>query len=117
MRSDHERCSALRELLKDGLWHLAPEMRAVGGDRYGARVHEIRRGEDGGPPIAVDCEVFGNVSRYRGRAYREGEERPGKSAQAKRVAELEARVRQLEEELRREREWRKPAQASLFGGG
>jgi hypothetical protein len=46
----------LRALLSDGRWHSATELQAVAGRRYGARLMEIRRGEDGRPALEVEGE-------------------------------------------------------------
>jgi hypothetical protein len=50
-----------RRLLGDGRWHSADELRQVAGWRYGARLYELRRGEDGRPPLVIDvrCESGG----------------------------------------------------------
>lgn len=49
-------CARLRALLADGAWHSALELVEAGGLRYGGRLHEIRRGLDGGPPLDVAAE-------------------------------------------------------------
>lgn len=49
-------CARLRALLADGAWHSALELVEAGGLRYGGRLHEIRRGQDGGPPLTVAAE-------------------------------------------------------------
>jgi hypothetical protein len=49
-------CARLRTLLADGRWHSALELVEAGGLRYGGRLHEIRRGEDGGRPLDVEAE-------------------------------------------------------------
>jgi hypothetical protein len=49
-------CARLRRVLADGAWHSALELLEVGGLRYGGRLHEIRRGDDGGQPLAVEGE-------------------------------------------------------------
>jgi hypothetical protein len=53
--------AALRELFSDGEWHGGEELRQVDGWRYGARLFELRRGEDGRPPLTIDvrCESGG----------------------------------------------------------
>lgn len=104
------RCAAIRSLLADGLEHSGAELERVGGRRYGARVAEIRRGEDGGPPIAVDCEVRGSESYWRARPYRDDEPRPEPKES---VAALKQRIEQLEAELAAERKRRGP-QLGLF---
>jgi len=50
-------CTRLRKLLADGRWHSALELVEVGGLRYGGRLHEIRRGQDGAPALDVECEA------------------------------------------------------------
>jgi hypothetical protein len=47
-------CARLRALLADGAWHSALELVQVGGLRYGGRLYEIRRGDDGSPPLDVE---------------------------------------------------------------
>ena len=47
------RCAALRALLSDGQEHAGAELEQVGGRRFAGRIHELRRGEDGGPAIAA----------------------------------------------------------------
>ncbi len=59
------RRAALRLLLDDGRWHTAEELRRLVGWRYGARLHELRRGEDGGPPLTVEVRGDGGLYRYR----------------------------------------------------
>jgi hypothetical protein len=49
-------CARLRRVLADGAWHSALELLEVGGLRYGGRLHEIRHGDDGGPPLDVEGE-------------------------------------------------------------
>lgn len=53
--------AALRDLFADGEWHGGDELRQVAGWRYGARLFELRRGEDGRPPLVIDvrCESGG----------------------------------------------------------
>lgn len=53
------KCQALRELLSDGRWHNHSEMMAAGGARFGGRLHEIRRGVDGGPQLNVEKKAVG----------------------------------------------------------
>jgi hypothetical protein len=60
-----DRCERLRGLLADGKWHLAAELRDVAGWRYGARLYEVRRGEDGGPPLTVEVRALGGTHEYR----------------------------------------------------
>lgn len=57
--------AAVWAILSDGRWHSALELIEVGGIRAGARVHELRRGEDGGPCRRILCTVRDSVSRYR----------------------------------------------------
>ncbi len=49
-------CARLRALLADGLAHSAFELVDVAGLRYGGRLHELRRGLDGKPPLDVTGE-------------------------------------------------------------
>lgn len=61
-----ERLAGLRALMRDGEWHTADELRKVAGWRFGARLYELRRGEDGGAPMAIKMEnKGGGVYRYR----------------------------------------------------
>lgn len=53
------RCERLRELLGDGKWHTMDELREVAGWRYGARLLELRRGIDKGPPLEVETRMTG----------------------------------------------------------
>lgn len=53
-------CSRLRRLLADGRWHGPDELVAVGGLRFGGRLHELRRSDDGGPPLDVEGEHRGD---------------------------------------------------------
>jgi hypothetical protein len=62
----------LRELLKDGRWHNQWELLQAGGFRYGARLLEIRRGEDGGPMWEVKAERMEDSTAYRYQASGEG---------------------------------------------
>lgn len=39
------------------MWHSALELVEVGGLRYGGRLHEIRRGQDGAPALEVEAEA------------------------------------------------------------
>ncbi|MFY3742451.1 hypothetical protein ACOQFB_00965 [Anaeromyxobacter sp. Red801] len=50
-------CARLRALLADGAWHSALELVEAGGLRFGARLFELRRGQDGGPPLDVEGEA------------------------------------------------------------
>lgn len=50
-------CARLRKLLADGQWHSALELVDVAGLRYGGRLHELRRGLDGGPPLDVESQA------------------------------------------------------------
>lgn len=56
VRARANACARLRALLADGRWHDAPELVQVGGLRYGGRLHEIRRGQDGAPALDVEAE-------------------------------------------------------------
>jgi hypothetical protein len=51
--------AALRELLGDHEWHSMAELEAVAGRRYGARLFELRRGEDGRPPSVIEVRTEG----------------------------------------------------------
>lgn len=51
--------AALRELLADGDWHTMEELERIAGRRYGARLFELRRGEDGRPPAVVEVKTEG----------------------------------------------------------
>jgi hypothetical protein len=64
-RKSHDNRAAVLELLADHQWHSGPELVEVGGMRAGARVHELRRGEDGGPKRRILCRVVDSESRYR----------------------------------------------------
>lgn len=62
-------CSRLRALLLDGAWHSMRELQEVAGWRYGGRLHELKHGKDGGPPVDHETrreksgEVFYRVTR------------------------------------------------------
>lgn len=62
-------CSRLRALLSDGAWHSMRELQEVAGWRYGGRLHELKHGKDGGPPMDHETrreksgEVFYRVTR------------------------------------------------------
>jgi hypothetical protein len=60
-----DRCDRLRQLLGDGRWHMAEELREVAGWRYGARLYEVRRGDDKGPPLTVEVRAVGGTHEYR----------------------------------------------------
>lgn len=49
----------LRDLFADSEWHSMAELEAVAGRRYGARLYELRRGEDGRPPAIVEVRSEG----------------------------------------------------------
>ncbi|WP_242344010.1 hypothetical protein [Anaeromyxobacter terrae] len=57
VRARETACTRLRALLAGGAWRSALELVEAGGLRYGGRLHELRRGEDGGPPLEVESEV------------------------------------------------------------
>jgi hypothetical protein len=44
----------LRKLFADGQWHDMHQLAAVAGMRYGARIFELRRGDDGEPPLDIE---------------------------------------------------------------
>lgn len=115
----HDKCAAVRLLLADGFWHDARALRAVGGDRYGARVDEIRNGTDGRPPMFVECTVEANVSSWRMRPYKPGErealQKQKRARKSKRELELEERVAQLEFELQRLKAQRTAAAVPQMG--
>ncbi len=54
--AEKDKCLALRSLLADGRWHGMAELQDVAGYRYGGRVHEVRRGDDGRPPLTVEAK-------------------------------------------------------------
>lgn len=56
---------ALRQLLADGRWHDMRAMQEAGGFRYGGRLLEIRRGEDGLPALEVEARGKANAWEYR----------------------------------------------------
>lgn len=58
-----DNCARLRELLQDGAWKRHAQMRLAGGDRFGARLQSIRRGQDGGPPWDVEVRFIGGDDR------------------------------------------------------
>jgi hypothetical protein len=64
-RKAPDRCARLRALLADGRWHLAAELREVAGWRYGARLYEVRRGDDKRPPLTVEVRAFCSTHEYR----------------------------------------------------
>jgi hypothetical protein len=57
------RCQRLRALLASGEWRSHAEMTQAGGARFGARVLELRRGADGGPPLAIESRTVGDDDR------------------------------------------------------
>lgn len=75
------KAAALRRLLADGAWHTATELEAVGGRRYGARLHEIRRGDDGRPAVEIEGQRRGGARGDCEWRYRE---------EARKAAELDA---------------------------
>jgi hypothetical protein len=56
VRARSTACERLRELLGDGDWHSALELADIGGLRFGGRLFELRRGQDGGPPLDVEAQ-------------------------------------------------------------
>lgn len=125
--SSDTKCARLRAYMADGAWHAAADLAEVGGSRFAARLFEIRRGEDGGTPVAYECRSVGGSDtafEYRLRFDARPEETPArahrKSAsalireQAERIARLTAEL--AETRARLERLDRSP-QADLFGGG
>jgi hypothetical protein len=94
------KCAAVRMLLADGNWHRQAELLSCGGYRYGARCHEIRRGHDGQPPMAVDVVCVDSdegAFNFRMRPYRPDEAPPEK--RRSRVKALEAELASLRAEL------------------
>lgn len=91
------RCARLRSLLEDSAWHPYGELVAAGGARFGARLLELKTGEDGGEPLAIQgrCGDDG-VWWYRSRGPAERPHQPKSSAGV--LAEL----RRENETLRRE---------------
>lgn len=57
--------AAVLMLLSDRHWHSIHELIGVGGVRAGSRIHELRRGEDGGPLRRILCRMVGASSEYR----------------------------------------------------
>jgi hypothetical protein len=57
------RCERLRALLASGQWRSHAEMTAAGGARFGARLLELRRGQDGGTPLEVESRIVGDDDR------------------------------------------------------
>lgn len=82
----NDKRSALLALLSDNLWHSRDECRAVGGDRFAARLHES----------GLAYEYTADFGRYRltGGVRATTPRRPTR-------AELEAEVERLRAELRR----------------
>lgn len=105
------RCSALRALLSDGQEHPGAELERVGGRRFAGRVHEIRRGLDGQPPLQVDCETRGSESFWRVSLSQEAKP-PSPSRPSRKW--LEAEVARLRAELERVK---KKTQQELFAEG
>ncbi len=87
--SAKEKAEAVRAFLADGCWRPGREVEAVGGRRFGARVHEIRRGDDGGPPMAVECDMRNGESWWRMRPYRADEPRPSPPGRTRYQVETE----------------------------
>lgn len=90
-------CEALRRLLEDGQWHTHRELTRVGGARFGARLLELRAGEDGGEPLAIEKRsVAGDVGwEYRSAGPAERPHEPRSVAVI--LAELRAEVVRLRE--------------------
>lgn len=67
----------LRALLADGAWHHMQELQDVAGWRYGARLWEIKRGEDGGPQLDIEkMAVLGRDDEWLYRATPAKEQKP-----------------------------------------
>lgn len=60
-------CARLRHLLSDRQWHSHAELTKVGGSRFGARLLELRTGEDGAAPLLIEKRAVGGdvVFHYR----------------------------------------------------
>ncbi len=84
----------LHALLADLRWHTQTEMKSAGGDRYGARLLELRRGER--LDVEVRC-VGQGAYQYRLRGVL-AEAHRAKSWKARALA-AEARVAELEQQL------------------
>ncbi len=100
-RHRNRQTEALRRVLDDGRWHSNVELAASVGQRFGARLMEIRRGEDGGPPLDVVKERVngeGSVWRYRSAGVRVQDELPLRSRDSiKRLrVELDGAIAALE---------------------
>lgn len=55
-------CARLRALLADGEWKTQQQLTKAGGARFGARLLELRTGEDGGPALLIEKKsVNGDV--------------------------------------------------------
>jgi hypothetical protein len=62
------KAARLRAALEDGVWHYGSELDKKVGWRFGAAVHLVRNGWDGGPAWIVlreRCSEDGSVWRYR----------------------------------------------------
>ena len=85
----------LRALLADREWHTANELRAVGGARFGSRLHELRRDE----LLDVECRRI-SAGVYHYRLVGELERAPLRGRDWKRRAlDAEALVKHLEQRL------------------
>lgn len=56
------RCARLRKLLSDGHWHRWDELFMAAGRRYGARLYDIRKGEDGGQRLKIQAKTADAVN-------------------------------------------------------
>lgn len=111
----------LRAFMSDGQWHPAHELAAVGGTRFAARLHELRRGVEG-PAVEYECRAVGSSDtafEYRLRPDLPPPELKARGRvsaselirhQAEEIARLTAELARLRTSLRSER------QASLFDG-
>lgn len=127
------KCARLRAFMADGAWYAGSALAEVGGTRFAARLHEIRRGEDGERPVDYECRAIGGSDtafEYRLRPelpepeLKTQKRRRATSElirrQAEEIARLQAELaRAIEVRVRQVREHRARAEAlqqSLFGG-
>ncbi|MBL8924151.1 MAG: hypothetical protein JNJ54_35175 [Myxococcaceae bacterium] len=117
------KCARLRAFMADGAWYAAAQLAEVGGSRFPARLHEIRRGADGDRPIDYECRsVGGSDTAFEYRLLPHAPE-PEKRTERRRQSAAELIRHQAEEiarltaELAKLRTERRAGQAELFGGG
>jgi hypothetical protein len=95
------KCMQLRQLLKDGTWHRADEIREVAGWRFSARLMELRTGEDGDAPLVIEKRsVKGDVV-WEYRSLGEAEAPQQTRSNAAIYAELRRHIAELEREVAR----------------